>query len=60
MTEWSEESIRKAELELAAAYGTWHEKIRAALDAAITQRDLEEQEMRRYRLEEKIKELKGL
>lgn len=59
MTEWSEECLSKAELAMAVVPGTWREKIAAALDAAVEQREADERELRRQRAEEKMKELEG-
>lgn len=57
MTKWSEEALWQAELQLAKHPGTWRDKIGKAIDAAIAQRELEEAEERRSRLQAKIDEL---
>lgn len=58
--QWSEEALRKAEFQLMDhCNGTWREKIAAALNEAIAQAEKEEREVRRSRLVEKIRELRG-
>jgi hypothetical protein len=55
---WSEEAIRKAEIQLRECQvGTWQEKIASALNEALAQAEREDQEARSQRLTEKLLEL---
>ena len=59
MSNWSEEALLKAETAMNKEMGTWHQKIAAAIDAAIEQRRQEEYKVMNERLQQKIQELEG-